>query len=201
VDFSSSYFEGKKCGLARLGYSRDHEPGKPQLIYGISIGANTIPTALTIQKGNVNDRKHMKSMLRLCSKILAPESLLVFDCGGNTKENKKKIRKFGFNYPTLRGKKVGPYKEAAAFFKSADLVRVERDGVVCLCAKREKDGEFQYVFYSEKLSCDQLAKKKRKFERELKKGEGLKKNFTPEMKALFGDFIKKCGQIEPQLTL
>src|SRR3989338_54670 len=74
VDFSSSYFEGNNCSLAKLGYSRDHQPGKPQLTYGISLGANRIPTALTIQKGNENDRKHMKKMLKLCSKILAQES-------------------------------------------------------------------------------------------------------------------------------
>lgn len=175
VDFSSSYFEGNDCKLAKLGYSRDHQPGKPQLTYGISIGANRIPTALTIQKGNVNDRKHMKGMLKLCSKILAPESLLVFDCGGNTRKNKATVRRLGFNYLTLRGKKVGPYREAISFFRSAAREKIERNGAVCHCAKREKDGELQYVFFSQKLADDQLAKKGRKFERELEKGVGLEK--------------------------
>jgi transposase len=175
VDFSSSYFEGNNCKLAKLGYSRDHQPGKLQLTYGISLGANRMPTALTIQKGNENDRKHMKKMLKLCSRILAPESLLVFDCGGNTRANKRKIRSLGFHYLTLRGKKVGPYREAIAFFKSAKKESIERNGAVCHCAKREKDGEFQYVFFSQKLAEDQLAKKGRKFEKELKKGVGLEK--------------------------
>ena len=31
VDFSSSYFEGKKSELSKLGYSRDNQPGKSQL--------------------------------------------------------------------------------------------------------------------------------------------------------------------------
>ena len=175
VDFSSSYFEGNDCCLARLGYSRDHQPGKPQITYGISLGANRIPTALTIQKGNVNDRKHMKKMLNLCSKVLAPESLLVFDCGGNTKKNKDAVLKLGFNYLTLRGKKVGPYKEAVAFFNSAEREKIERNESVCFCAKRAKNDEYQYVFFSQKLADDQLAKKKRKFERELKKGATLEK--------------------------
>jgi len=176
VDFSSSYFEGNDCKLAKLGYSRDHEPGKPQITYGISIGANKIPTALTIQKGNVNDRKHMKVMLKLCSKILAPASLLVFDCGGNTKENKQKILKLGFNYLTLRGKKVGPYKEAIAFFNAEEnREKIEHNDSVCLCAMRPKDGEFQYVFFSQRLAEDQLAKKERKFRRELEKGVSLEK--------------------------
>lgn len=175
IDFSSSYFEGNDCELGKLGYSRDHQPGKPQLTYGISIGANRIPTALTIQKGNVNDREHMNFMLKLSSKILALDSLLVFDCGGNTKKNKETILNLGFNYLTLRGKKVGTYKEAVAFFRSAKQERIETKSSVCLCAKRQKNGDFQYIFYSEKLAADQLAKKERKFERELKKGKSLEK--------------------------
>ena len=174
VDFSSSYFEGKKCGIAELGYSRDHQPGKLQLTYGVSVGANRIPTALTIQKGNVNDRKHMEKMFRFCDNVLAPTSLLVFDCGGNTKANKATIIRLGFNYLTLRGKKVETYKEAVAFFKAAAQEKVERNGAY-LCAKRARNDEFQYVFYSQKLADDQLAKKERRFTKDLKKGAALEK--------------------------
>lgn len=175
VDFSSSYFEGNDCSMAKLGYSRDHQPGKPQITYGISIGANRIPTALTIQKGNINDRKHMKKMLKICTRILVPQSLLVFDCGGNTKKNKGTILKLGFNYLTLRGKKVGPYREAVAFFRASDQEKIERNDSMILCAKRAKDDEFQYIFFSQKLADDQLAKKERKFKRELEKGTSLEK--------------------------
>ena len=65
MDFSSSYFEGHKSKLGELGYSRDHEPGKEQITFGVSIGINNIPTALTIQKGNVQDKKHFKFMLKM----------------------------------------------------------------------------------------------------------------------------------------
>jgi len=68
LDFSSSYFEGNKSKLGKLGYSRDHEPGKEQITFGISTGINNIPTALTIQKGNVQDKKHMKFMLKMVKK-------------------------------------------------------------------------------------------------------------------------------------
>ncbi|QQR70860.1 MAG: hypothetical protein IPI71_09525 [Methanolinea sp.] len=84
VDFSSSYFEGTKCPLGELGYSRDNQPGKLQIAFGISVGLNNIPTMLTIQKGNVQDKKHMQMLIRLCSSVLPEGSLLVFDCGGNT---------------------------------------------------------------------------------------------------------------------
>ena len=34
-DVSSSYFEGRTCPLAKLGYSRDGQRGLPQIIYGL----------------------------------------------------------------------------------------------------------------------------------------------------------------------
>ena len=34
-DVSSSYFEGRTCELAALGYSRDQKRGTPQIIYGL----------------------------------------------------------------------------------------------------------------------------------------------------------------------
>jgi len=105
IDFSSSYFEGTKSELARFGYSRDREPGKLQITFGISTGITGIPTALTIQKGNVQDKKHMRQMLKLVSKVLTVGSLLIFDTGANTKKNKKKVRRLKYHYLTLRPKK------------------------------------------------------------------------------------------------
>ena len=43
VDFSSTYLEGKKPVWGRLGYSRDHRPGKLQINFGIATGINAIP--------------------------------------------------------------------------------------------------------------------------------------------------------------
>jgi len=105
VDFSSTYFEGIKCPLGKRGYSRDNQPGKHQITFGISVGLNNIPTMLTIQKGNVQDKPHMKSMIRMCSRILPRNSLLIFDCGGNTKANKQAILDKKLQYLTLKAKK------------------------------------------------------------------------------------------------
>ena len=44
-------------------------------------------------------------MLKTVSKVLDKEDILIFDCGGNTKENKKKVRKLEFHYLTLKAKK------------------------------------------------------------------------------------------------
>src|SRR3989338_5435145 len=68
IDFSSSYFEGNSSELVALCYSRDNQPGKMQITWGISTGINDIPIALTIQKGNVQDKKHFGFMLNTAGK-------------------------------------------------------------------------------------------------------------------------------------
>ncbi len=107
VDFSSTYFEGTKPELGALGYSRDGAPGKKQITFGISTGINNIPTALTIQKGNVQDKTHFDHIFKTVTKVLGEGSILIFDCGANTKTNKKMIRNgdIKYHYLTLKAKK------------------------------------------------------------------------------------------------
>src|SRR3989338_7719146 len=100
TDFSSFYVEGKKSEISEYGYSRDRRPDKQQINFGISTGINGIPSALTIQKGNVEDKTHMSEMLKLLDKILPENSILIFDCGANSKKNRDKITELGYNYLT-----------------------------------------------------------------------------------------------------
>lgn len=172
MDFSSSYFEGSKSTLGALGYSRDHEPGKKQLMFGIGTGMNSIPTALTIQKGNVQDKKLFIHLFRIAKRVLLPGSLIIMDCGANTKPNKQKIRKHGFHYLTLKPKKQSAYKRYIHLFNDSPA-----KAVICLngnryeCVKISANGETQYIFYSEKLAREQMEKKQRKFEKELKRND------------------------------
>ncbi len=116
IDFSSSYFEGTKQELGALGYSRDGAPGKKQITFGISTGINDLPTALTIQKGNVQDKKHFNHIFNAAKKVLDKGSILIFDCGANTKKNKEMIREAEFHYLTLKAKKTKSYKPFIQFF-------------------------------------------------------------------------------------
>jgi len=150
-DFSSSYFEGKKAELGKLGYSRDHRPGKEQLTFGISTGSNNIPIALTIQKGNVQDKKHFKFMLNTVKKVLDKESVLVFDCGGNTKKNKKDVRKLEFHYLTLKAKKKKTYKKYIQLFKAGKKQKISLNGNGYDCVKIREEDEIKYIFFSKKL--------------------------------------------------
>lgn len=175
ADFSSSYFEGTKSPLSELGYSRDGQPGKQQLTFGISVGLNGIPSALTIQKGNVADKKHMLRMVRVCSKILEPHSLLTFDCGGNTRQIKQKIVDLKLNYLTLKAKHRSSYTPLLNVFHASEKQKVECNDASYSCVKTKAGVETQYVFYSQKLYAEQLRKKAKKFAKALENGGKLLK--------------------------
>jgi transposase len=195
MDFSSSYFEGTKCPLGELGYSRDNQPGKVQIAFGISVGLNNIPTMLTIQKGNVQDKKHMRSLIRLCSSVLPTGSLLVFDCGGNTLDNKRRIRGLKFHYLTLKAKKKGPYRNEIAIYhaRKESQVSFVSGNRVYSCVKSKDGEEVRYIFFSENLAYDQLTKKARKLEKDLKKGKILTKKV--ERGKDLGQYIAPDGWI------
>jgi Transposase DDE domain len=54
-DVSSSYFEGRCCQLARLGYNRDGRRGKLQIVYGLLCAADGCPVAIEVFDGNTGD--------------------------------------------------------------------------------------------------------------------------------------------------
>lgn len=54
-DLSSSYFEGKTCPLAQLGYNRDGKKGKPQVNYGLLTDARGCPVSVSVYDGNTAD--------------------------------------------------------------------------------------------------------------------------------------------------
>ena len=175
MDFSSSYFEGKTAAFGALGYSRDQQPGKKQLTFGVSTGINSIPTALTIQNGNVQDKKHFQFMLKTSEAVLEENSLLIFDTGGNTKENKRQILEKKFHYLTLKAKKVKIYKTAIELFNKGKKEEVVINNISYFCVKYKEDAEVNYVFFSEKLKGEQLAHKERKFKRTLEKNKHILK--------------------------
>ena len=177
IDFSSSYFEGKQAEMGKRGYSRDKKPGKLQVTFGISTGISGVPTALTIQKGNVQDKTHMKSMINIVSKILPEGSILIFDAGANTKKNKKKIREKKYHYLTLRPKKVGPYMKYISFFnrklKEDDVISKVMNHRHYTCVKKKEKTGVSYIYFCPELYQDQIASKKRKFVRQKKKGNKI----------------------------
>ena len=54
-DVSSSYVEGSCNELAARGYSRDHRPDRPQVVYGLLCNPDGCPVAVRAFKGNTAD--------------------------------------------------------------------------------------------------------------------------------------------------
>lgn len=55
-DLSSSYLEGRKCPLGKLGYSRDGVKGKLQVNYGLTCSPEGRPVAVSVHPGSVQDQ-------------------------------------------------------------------------------------------------------------------------------------------------
>ena len=193
VDWSSSYFEGTNAPISKLGYSRDGKPGKKQITWGISTGVNGIPTALTIQKGNVCDKIHFKSTLKTVSKILEKNSLLVFDCGANTRENKKKIIELGYNYLTLKQKQRGPYKKFIKIFKESQKEILIVNGVKYKCVKINEGLEYKYIFFSKKAYKEQRRKRNKQFKKELEKNDKILKKVKKDKD--IAKYLSREGEI------
>ena len=62
-DVSSSYFEGRTCPLAKLGYSRDGKGGLPQIIYGLLCDTDGRPVAVEVFTGELHDDKTLPSQV------------------------------------------------------------------------------------------------------------------------------------------
>ena len=56
-DLSSSYFEGRCCPLAKIGYSRDGKRNTLQVNYGLLTNRAGCPVAISVYEGNTGDAK------------------------------------------------------------------------------------------------------------------------------------------------
>ncbi len=193
IDFSSSYFEGNSSELGALGYSRDQQPGKMQITWGISTGMNDIPVGLTIQKGNVCDKQHFNFMLKTVKKVLDKKSLLIFDCGGNTKKNKEKIIELDFNYLTLKAKQRRTYLKYISLFEQQAKFGFVINGKIYFYTKTKSENEYQYIFFSPNLKRDQIRKRNKKFQRDLAKGDKILSKINKGKP--IGEHISRMGNI------
>jgi hypothetical protein len=87
-DLSSSYFQGRSCPLAALGYSRDGRRGTPQIVYGLMTNRAGKPVAVQVFAGNVHDHQTVPAQLdKLKTRFGLTQIVLVADRGMVTKAN------------------------------------------------------------------------------------------------------------------
>jgi len=92
-DVSSSYFEGRACPLARLGYSRDGRRGTPQIIYGLLCDKPGRPVAVEVFSGELHDDKTLPSQIEKLKRRFGLKTVIVVsDRGMVTKANIELLR-------------------------------------------------------------------------------------------------------------
>jgi Transposase DDE domain len=92
-DVSSSYFEGRTCELAALGYSRDLKRGTPQIIYGLLCDRHGRPIAVEVFSGELHDDKTLPSQIRkLRQRFGLARVVVISDRGMVTKANLERLR-------------------------------------------------------------------------------------------------------------
>jgi transposase len=92
-DVSSSYFEGRCCPLAKLGYSRDGKRGLPQIIYGLLCDMDGRPVAVEVFTGELHDDKTLPSQVeKLKGRFGLSRVVVVSDRGMVTQANIELMR-------------------------------------------------------------------------------------------------------------
>ncbi len=167
LDWTSFVLWGSKAKLGAYGYSRDHRPDKKQITVGISQlrAPINIPIGLTIQQGNVNDQTHFKpTFLQVCEK-LKENSLVVFDKGGQSKDNLDLVLAHKMKYLSAKKLNKSDDKLIKTFVKSKDNCIDEVQGIYGKIIKYPS--RWDYFFFSEQLKKDQIEAKLRLAERKL----------------------------------
>ena len=81
-DVSSSYLEGEHCELAQRGYSRDHRPDRPQIVYGLLCNQSGCPVAVEVFEGNTADPMTLAAQIsKLRTRFKLNRVVLVGDRG------------------------------------------------------------------------------------------------------------------------
>ena len=92
-DLSSSYFEGRRCRLATLGYSRDGRRGTLQIVYGLLTDRRGVPVAVEVCSGATADDQTVPAQLeKLRTRFGLASVVLVADRGMVTRANLDALR-------------------------------------------------------------------------------------------------------------
>ena len=165
LDWTTFVLWGSKAELGAYGYSRAHRPDKKQITVGISQlrAPMNIPVGLTIKPGNLNDQSHFKpTFLQICDK-LKEKSLVVFDKGGQSKDNLDLVLAHKMKYLSSKKLNKSDDKLIKTFIASKENIVDEVQGIYGEIIKYPS--RFDYFLFSEQLKKDQIETKLRMAER------------------------------------
>ena len=144
MDWSSSFFYGKKCKIAKKGYSRDHRPEKKQVKIGLVVNSSqAIPLYHSVLEGNVPDVPHFRNDFTRVQKDLPKGALIVFDKGADCEENRTCILDAKLHFLTA----VKMYEPLKERIRKIDKSKMQEIG-------QHKNGKkvFAYDWFDEGLN-------------------------------------------------
>ncbi len=131
-DVSSSYLEGRCCELAQHGYSRDHRPDRPQIVYGLLCNREGCPVAIEVFEGNTADPMTLASQVRKLKARFGLERVVVVGDRGmiTSARIREDLEPAGLDWITaLRAPKLRELAEGGALqlslFDDRDLAEIE----------------------------------------------------------------------------
>jgi transposase len=173
-DVSSSYLEGRCCELAQRGYSRDHRPDRPQIVYGLLCSRDGCPVAIEVFEGNTADPMTLVNQVtKLKARFGLNRVVLVGDRGMITSARiREDLKPAGLDWITaLRAPKIQELADGGplqlSLFDDRDMAEIttpEYPGerlIVCrnplLAAERRRKREALLVATERDLSRVKLA--------------------------------------------
>lgn len=171
MDWTSFVLWGKKAELGEYGYSRSHRPDKKQITVGISEIRSpvNVPIGLTVRPGNINDQVHFKQTFLQIRKRIREGSMVVFDKGGQSKDNLDLVLAHKMKYLSAKKLNLSDDKRIRKYRKSAD--KLVEDGVYGEII--EYPSRYDYFFFSEQLKRDLIEGKLRMAERKLAEAQEI----------------------------
>lgn len=136
-DLTSTYFEGAKCILAKLGYSRDKKKGKTQINIALVVTRKWgFPICSIVYPGNKSDQKTVKDILHTIQEEFGIKNCtMIWDRGMMSKTNIRRVDRC--HQEIISGLK-GSEKEVKKILKSVknkDLIKSENK------VREQEDGE------------------------------------------------------------
>lgn len=130
-DVTSTYFEGRTCPLARLGYSRDGKRNKLQIVFGLLCTVEGCPVAVEVFEGNVGDPSTLQHQVdKLRQRFRLERVVLIGDRGMITEARlRETVKPAGLNFITaLRAPAIKSLAEAGtlqlSLFDQRDLAEI-----------------------------------------------------------------------------
>ena len=131
LDVTSTWLEGRCCPLAAHGYSRDHRPDRPQVVFGLLTDGAGCPVAVEAFRGNTADPATLEAQLdKLRDTFELSELVLVGDRGMLTSARIERLRELGgigwvsaLRAPAIRGL-VEEGSLQLSLFDERDLVEI-----------------------------------------------------------------------------